>query len=107
MCAIACTLDIVGDKWSLIIVRDLLAGKTRYNEFIASKEEITTSVLADRLKRLEEVETLTKHQYQDNPPRHDYALTEKGRALGQVIGSIAKWGLEYIDRSMILGAYRP
>ncbi len=52
-CPMACTLDIVGDRWTLLVIRDLLTGKKRYSDFLASPEKIPTNILADRLRRLE------------------------------------------------------
>ena len=98
-CAVARTLDILGDKWSMLIIRDLFGKKRRYNEFIESREGITTSVLADRLKRFEEHGIVERRRYQDHPPRYEYVLTEKGRALGPVLRSIVEWGLAHIDGS--------
>lgn len=98
-CAVARTLDIIGDRWSLLIIRDLLKKKRRYNDFLRSKEGITTSVLADRLKRFEKYGIIEKSAYRNNPPRYEYMLTEKGRALGPVIRSIVQWGLAHIDGS--------
>ena len=90
-CPLAVTLDIVGDKWSLIVIRDLFRGKTRYSEFLTSPEGVTTNILAERLKRLEDHGLISKTAYQENPVRHEYALTAKGRALGPVIREIAIW----------------
>ena len=83
----------------MLIIRDLFGKKRRYNQFLESREGITTSVLADRLKRFEEHGIVEKRRYQDHPPRYEYALTEKGRALGPVLRSIVEWGLAYIDGS--------
>ena len=91
-CPLAVTLDVLGDKWSLIVVRDLFRGLSRYNDFLKSPEGVTTNILADRLKRLEEHGLISKAAYQDNPVRYEYALTRKGRALGPVLREIALWG---------------
>jgi len=97
VCPIANTLDLVGDKWSLLIVRDiLLEDKHRYNDFLASDEGITTNILADRLKRLEQYGIIEKTPYQHNPVRHEYYLTEKGRDLRPMIMAMVNWGLKYI-----------
>lgn len=91
-CPIAATLDLVGDKWSLVIVRDMLIGKRRYGEFLASPEGITTNILADRLKRMEEHGLISKEPYQDHPPRYDYALTPSGVSLLPVLQAMCRWG---------------
>jgi len=101
-CAIANTLDIVGDKWSLLVVRDLLHGKQTYKELAESDEGIPTSILADRLKRLEEAEIITSAAYQERPVRYAYTLTEKGKALGEVLLSIVRWGKKYIPGTQSL-----
>jgi DNA-binding HxlR family transcriptional regulator len=91
-CPIACSLDLLGDRWTLVIVRDLLRGMTRYGEFLAGEEGIPTNVLAERLVRLEEARLVTKTPYQENPRRYAYELTAKGRSLAPVIGAVAMWG---------------
>src|SRR5574337_984419 len=91
-CPIANTLDLVGDKWSLLVVRDLLHGKRTYGELAASPEGIPTNILADRLKRLEPAGTLRRERYQERPARFAYTLTEKGRELGGVLQAIVRWG---------------
>jgi DNA-binding HxlR family transcriptional regulator len=82
-CAVACTLDLVGDKWSLLVVRDLLRGNVTYGELQNSPEGIPTNILADRLKRLEEARLIAKSAYQEHPVRYAYGLTEKGKALSE------------------------
>ncbi|WP_375202447.1 winged helix-turn-helix transcriptional regulator [Hyphococcus sp.] len=94
-CPLAVTLDIVGDKWSLIVIRDLFRGVSRYSDFLKSPEDMTTNILADRLKRLEEHGLISKSAYQENPVRHEYALTKKGRALGPVLREIVHWANAY------------
>jgi DNA-binding HxlR family transcriptional regulator len=101
-CAIANTLDIVGDKWSLLVVRDLLHGKQTYKELAESDEGIPTSVLADRLKRLEEAGIIASAAYQERPVRYAYTLTEKGKALGEVLLAIVRWGKKYIPGTQAL-----
>lgn len=96
-CPIANVLDIVGDKWTLLVVRDLLlSGKRRYGEFQSSPESIPTNILADRLKRLEAAGLVKKEFYQDNPPRAEYFITRKGADLGPVLQEMAQWGQKYI-----------
>lgn len=96
-CPIANLLDIVGDKWTLLVVRDLLLlSKRRYGEFQNSPEAIPTNILADRLKRLEAAGLVKKEFYQDNPPRAEYFLTRKGADLEPVLKAMGKWGKQYI-----------
>jgi DNA-binding HxlR family transcriptional regulator len=91
-CAVASTLDIIGDKWSLLVVRDLLRGKTTYGELADSLERIPTNILAERLRRLEENGLIEKTAYQQRPVRFAYTLTAKGRELGDVLLAIVRWG---------------
>ncbi len=96
-CPIANLLDIVGDKWTLLVVRDLLLlSKRRYGEFQNSPEAIPTNILADRLKRLEAAGLVKKEFYQDNPPRAEYFLTRKGADLEPVLKAMGKWGKQHI-----------
>src|SRR3989442_3306363 len=92
-CPVACTLDLVGDRWTLLIVRDLLAGKTRYSEFLTSEEKIPTNLLAERLKRLEQEGLVERVPYSQRPPRAEYHLTDEGRRLGGVLDAIATLGM--------------
>lgn len=98
-CPVACTLDIVGDKWTLLIVRDLFSGKKTYSEFQASPEKFPSNILANRLKRLVENNIITKTPYQTNPPRYAYSLTDKGKDLGSVLKSMVSWGEKHIHGS--------
>jgi DNA-binding HxlR family transcriptional regulator len=92
-CPIAQTLDIVGDKWTLLILRDVLVFKSRsFAQFEQSPENIPTSLLADRLKRLVEHRFLEKVPYQDKPVRHHYLATDKARAMLPVIRAMKKFG---------------
>ena len=95
-CAVANTLDRVGDKWSLLLVRDMLAGKTTYGQFLESPEGIPTNILADRLKRLEQFGIVTRDAYQEHPVRYAYSLTAEGKQLGRVLRALADWGLQNI-----------
>lgn len=91
-CPVACALDLLGDRWTMIVIRDLFKGKKRYADFQASPESIPTNILAERLKRLEQAGLISRTPYQNNPPRFDYALTENGLALRPVLASLAEWG---------------
>lgn len=96
-CPIASTLDIVGDKWSLVLVRDLLTGKQRYNQFCASPEGVPTNLLAARLRRLEAQGIVAKEPYQTRPVRYAYTLTPAGRALLPVLQEMCRWANTYIE----------
>ncbi|GAA1653104.1 transcriptional regulator [Mycolicibacterium murale] len=98
-CAIAGVLDLVGDRWSLLIVRDLwLRGPLRFQDFacMVGQESVPTNTLAARLRLLEDADILTKAKYQDNPARFTYELTAKGVALVPILESMAAWGVTFI-----------
>lgn len=95
-CPVATTLDILGDKWTLLVIRDLFLGKRLYGEFTKSPEGIPTNILADRLRRLEAAGILTRQAYQDRPRRFAYALTPKGADLLPVLTEIIRWGNRHI-----------
>ena len=96
-CPIASTLDLVGDKWSLVIIRDLLTGKQRFNEFADSPENIPTNLLASRLKQLEQQGLVTKKPYQSRPVRYAYRLTKAGEDLLPVLQAVCRWADVHID----------
>ena len=92
-CPIARTLDLVGDRWSLLVIRDLtFFGHRAFSDFLAAPEGIPTNVLADRLKRLTAAGILKRTPYQTNPVRHDYSLTPEGRKLEPVLLGLFVWG---------------
>ncbi len=91
-CPIACSLDLIGDRWTLLIVRDLFVGKHRFSEFLDSGEGIKTNILAERLKRLERAGLVKRSLYHEHPPRYEYHLTESGRELSPVVKAIYAWG---------------
>ncbi|KDP84660.1 helix-turn-helix domain-containing protein [Cupriavidus sp. WKF15] len=99
VCPVASSLDVVGDKWSLLIVRDMREGKRTYGEFAASPEGIPTNILADRLRRLEEAGIVTREAYQERPARYAYALTDKGQDLGEILNAFVQWGKKHIPGS--------
>jgi len=94
-CPVARSLDLLGDRWTLLVVRDLLRGKTRFNQFLESLEGISPNLLSDRLARLEETEIVERAFYSQRPPRAEYRLTEKGQALRPVIRAIYQWGEQW------------
>lgn len=101
-CPIAGTLDLVGDKWSLLVIRDMLHGKSTYGELLDSPERIPTNLLADRLKRLEDAGIIVSSVYQEHPVRYAYALSEKGKALGDVLLALVRWGKRHIPGTRTL-----
>ena len=97
-CPLTNTLDVVGDKWTLLVIRDMLfVGKKQFGDFLDSPEGISTNILTERLKRLEECRIIEKRPYQSNPVRYEYVLTAAGHALKPVLMAIAAWGLAHIE----------
>lgn len=101
-CAIANILDILGDKWTLLVIRDLYMGKKTYSEFQHSPEKIPTNILAERLKRLESADIISKQSYQQRPVRYAYQLTPKGEALAPVLKEMVIWGNKFIPGTISL-----
>ena len=96
-CPIACTLDIIGDKWTLLVVRDLVLGRRHFREFSASPEKIATNILTDRLNRLCGHELVERYPSPEQPGRDAYRLTKKGKSLGKVVKTLAEWGLKNLE----------
>jgi DNA-binding HxlR family transcriptional regulator len=95
-CPVARSLDIVGDRWTLLIVRDLLVqGPRKYVELQTSLCGIAPNVLSDRLKLLEEHGVVEREFYEEHPPRARYKLTRKGRDLRGVLSAFLEWGNKY------------
>ncbi len=93
-CPIAATLSVLGDRWSILILRDLLLGLRRFDELVKSLG-IATNILTDRLNKLSAEGLLIRQAYQSNPPRYEYRPTEAGEAYRQVIFAMAEWGKTY------------
>ena len=100
-CPITNALDIFGDKWTLLVIRDLVLGKRRYQEFRFSPERIATNILADRLERLQACGIVTRYAYQHKPKRYEYILTKKGETLRPILKAIVSWGLEHFPGTMV------
>ena len=95
-CPLSTALDVIGDKWSLLIVRDMCMKKTRYGDFLSSPESIPTNILANRLRRLEDIGIIDKKPYRLKPLRYEYFLTEKGAYLLPVLQQLAVWAHQHI-----------
>jgi DNA-binding HxlR family transcriptional regulator len=100
-CPIATTLDLIGDRWTLVVLRDLLTGKSRFSQFLASPEKITTNVLTDRLEGMEKAGLVTKAAYQPHPPRFEYSLTVKGEALLPLLQEMCRWANAHVPGTWI------
>lgn len=90
-CSVAGALEAIGDRWALLLLRDLSLGLSKYDELQASTGMPTTT-LSTRLKHLESTGLIERRPYQDNPPRHEYRLTDKGRDLWKVTTALREWG---------------
>jgi DNA-binding HxlR family transcriptional regulator len=106
-CVFSNFLDLLGDKWTLLIVRDLMFfGKHEYKEFLASPESIATNILSDRLKKLVAANIVDERVHPENKSRKFYYLTGKGKALLPTLIEMAKWGAVYFpDLERMQGVY--
>ncbi|QDT99253.1 winged helix-turn-helix transcriptional regulator [Gimesia aquarii] len=96
-CPVACSLDLIGDKWTLLIVRDLLLGRSHFKEFVSSPEKIATNILTDRLTKLVKHGLAEKFPSPSVSGKDAYRLTKKGKTLRPVIEAIANWGLKNLE----------
>src|SRR5690242_9953184 len=96
-CPIASALDAIGDKWTLLVVRDLLLfDRHRFGDLLAGGEAIATNILAERLARLQEAGLVERRQYARHPPRYEYHLTPAGRDLGPVLRELGRFANRHI-----------
>lgn len=98
----ACSLDIVGDRWTLLVVRDLLLGRSRFRDFAAAPEGIPTNILSDRLEKLLLHGIVEQVPAPDGTKRLAYVLTKKGRALGPLLKAMRDWGLKWEEGTEVL-----
>ena len=96
-CPVACALDLIGDRWTLLVVRDLVLGRSRFKEFLTSPERIPTNVLSDRLQRLQNQKLVQQIPSADGTKHMAYGLTEKGETLRPILKSMRDWGLKWIE----------
>jgi DNA-binding HxlR family transcriptional regulator len=94
-CPVSCALEIFGDRWTLLVIRDLILGKNRFKDFLTSPEGIPTNILTDRLKRLLEYRVIVQIKDHEGSRHMAYELTDKGMALGPVLQTIKGWGLSW------------
>ena len=94
-CPLACSLDIIGDRWTLLVIRDLMFGRSRFKDFSASPEGIPTNILSERLERLIRHELAEQMPAADGSKRLAYRLTDKGNALRPVLEAMRDWGLAW------------
>lgn len=94
-CPVACALDLVGDRWTLLVVRDLFFGRSRFRDFAASPERIPTNILSERLERLVVHGVAERVPADDGSARQGYRLTRKGKALLPILDAMKTWGLKW------------
>ena len=104
-CPIAAALELVGERWALLIVRELALGNSRFEDIVRGTGAPRDRVAA-RLKALEDAEVIQRHAYQAAPPRFDYQLTDSGRALLPVLDALLAWGLDHAARTADPDRYR-
>jgi len=92
-CPVARTLDLIGERWTILLLRDLLRhGPQKFQDFEASLPGVAPNTLSARLKSLEENGLVRRQLYNERPPRLEYVLTEKGKSLGAVVKAMRDWG---------------
>lgn len=101
-CPVAKSLELVGERWTLLIVRDLLTQPRRFQDLQKSLTGIAPNILSERLKLMEESGLIRRSFYSEHPPRAAYALTDKGRELGWVVGALAAWGSRHVHQGSAL-----
>ncbi len=101
-CPVAKSLEFLGERWTLLVIRDLLGGPRRFQDLQASLDGIAPNVLSERLKSLEGHGVVVRQFYSEHPPRAEYALTPRGRELGVVVGALALWGSKHLHRDTAL-----
>ena len=98
-CPVEMTLQLIGDRWKVLIIRDLLSGTKRFGELKKSVGEISQKVLTSNLRTMEQSGLLTRKVYAEVPPKVEYTLTETGYSLKSVLDSMIVWGTEYKYRN--------
>lgn len=96
VCPIARTAELLGDTWTILIVRDLMSGSKRFGQLQESLQGVSPKTLSHRLKVLESADILTRHAFPEIPPRVEYTLTPKGCALVEIIEAMRHFGEEYL-----------
>ena len=100
-CPITNALELIGDRWTMVVLRDMINGKNRFSQFLDSPEKISTNILADRLALMETSGLVTALPYQDRPKRLEYELTDKGLALLPVLQELCRWGNQYLPDTFV------
>ena len=96
-CPVAKTLDLIGERWTLLLLRDLLLqGPRRFQDFQASLPGVAPNILSARLKSMEDHGLVRRQLYNERPPRLEYVLTDKGRSLGPIVKAMRDWGNKHL-----------
>jgi DNA-binding HxlR family transcriptional regulator len=103
-CPVACALDLFGDRWTLLVVRDLMLGAERFKEFAASPEGIPTNILSERLSRLVAHGMAEMVPATDGTRHSAYRLTQKGRAVVPILGALRDWGLAWEPGTRVMSS---
>ena len=94
-CPVATTVGLIGNKWKLLILRDILAGPKRFGELLKSLDGINPKVLTENLKQMEADGLLIRTAFEEAPPKVEYRLSELGETMRPIIGQMEQWGLSY------------
>lgn len=100
VCPVATTVDLIGNKWKVLIIRELLKGTYRFNELHRSIEGISQKVLTENLRKLEADGIIERTVYAEVPPRVEYSLSELGDTLRPIIAAMRAWGLDYLNGNL-------
>jgi DNA-binding HxlR family transcriptional regulator len=96
-CPVARTLDLIGERWTLLLLRDLLLhGPRRFQDFQSSLPGVAPNTLSARLKTMEDNGLVRREMYSERPPRLEYVLTDKGKSLGPVVKAMREWGSRHL-----------
>lgn len=105
-CPVATTVDLIGNKWKLLIMRELLQGTQRFNAIHRSIDGISQKVLTQNLRQMEADGLIIRQVFAEVPPRVEYSLSELGNSLRPIIAAMSEWGSEYIKRNLMEEAER-
>lgn len=97
-CNIAQTLNLIGDRWTMLIIHEILVGQTTFNEIKKALKGLSSKLLSDRLKHLEESGLIVSDLYSEHPPRYRYTLTDSGQELESVFHAMIHWGSRNLDK---------
>jgi DNA-binding HxlR family transcriptional regulator len=102
LCPMARSLEIVGERWTLLIVRDLLRGACKFQDLAESLSSVAPGILSRRLKLLEDCGIVTRRMYSDHPPRAEYSLTPRGTELREIVRALMIWGSKHLPGDRVL-----